>query len=71
MTKPDDIPQDVWDAARDVVKRQGILATARAIMAEREACATLVEELLAYADTTSRADAVIAAAIRNRQLIKE
>lgn len=44
MTKPDDIPQDVWDAANRALEpvagtyasAQGTIA--RAIMAEREAC---------------------------------
>lgn len=50
MTKPDDIPQDVWDYAKAVEKASRGLPTAekvehhaRAIMAEREACAALAD----------------------------
>lgn len=49
MTKPDDVPQDVWDAAvaaLDLMPSHGVQMRhhrieniARAIMAEREACA--------------------------------
>lgn len=48
MTKPDDIPQDVWTAARGCFAPKEMVPTdapmslariARAIMAEREACA--------------------------------
>lgn len=49
MSKPDDIPQDVWDAARGVVWSFGGAVldpfhaerVARAILAERERCAGL------------------------------
>ena len=58
MSKPDDIPQDVWEAAYAVLVKlmRGALATvngktamqdietiARAIMAEREACAAIID----------------------------
>lgn len=43
--KPDDIPQGVWDAAASVgnyaTRYYTILSAARAIMAEREACAEI------------------------------
>lgn len=52
MTKPDDVPQDVWDAAAecfaagdwplwlvDEERHAAHVSMARAIMAEREACA--------------------------------
>lgn len=55
MTKPDDIPQDVWDAAAecfaagdwplwlvDEERHAAHVSMARAIMAEREACADAV-----------------------------
>lgn len=71
MTKPDDIPQDIWDAAiksvRSAWRRKSNAAEgcARAIMAEREACALVAENYFSGNPfpTTSGA---IAAAIRNR-----
>lgn len=71
MTKPDDIPQDVWDAASTClgfydaspfggITGQAVAKIARAIMAEREACAVLAETY------KSGMTAAIAAAIRNR-----
>ncbi len=50
--KPDDIPEDVWDAARGVWFTMPALHRwetvvelyARAIMAEREACAKIADE---------------------------
>lgn len=55
MTKPDDIPQDVWDAVlsltpvtffseMSVIVQNLRVETARAIMAEREACARVLDE---------------------------
>ena len=71
MTKPDDIPQDVWETAvgwataeaqmtagRPVVAH----AVARAIMAEREACARVSEERVPLWEELE----AVAAAIRNR-----
>lgn len=51
MAKPDDIPQDVWDAASEVVGTIDGLGyakvhtdkIARAILAERERCAEIAE----------------------------
>ena len=58
MSRPDDIPQDVWDAANRISEEVGSailgrkapqedldlpVIVARAIMAERERCAALVE----------------------------
>ena len=64
MSKPEDIPQDVWDAAlvciHDTVEQHQsgiainqhtldvmILAVARAILAERERCAGLLDKTVA------------------------
>lgn len=51
MTKPDDIPQDVWDKARSVIEAElgyhPQVIVARAIMAEREACAKVASEFTA------------------------
>ena len=85
MTKPDDIPQDVWEAVgslmADFQQHQSNvidgtaepypsghipMLMARAIMAEREACAAIAEHMLRFADTTSAADKEISTAIRNR-----
>ena len=53
MGKPDDIPQDIWDAASNAVGAAGVYTSgtlshllllervARAIIAERERCANL------------------------------
>lgn len=46
--KPDDIPQDVWDAGEDHLRRYSYLListeiVARAMLAERERCAKLAE----------------------------
>jgi hypothetical protein len=65
-------PEDVMKAANEVVtqwKTGGTSAglmplIARAIMAERERAAKTAERLLVFADTTSRADVEIPAAIR-------
>lgn len=79
MTKPDDIPQDVWDAAIDALHtdwNDPALAMARTILAakteEREACACLAEgmryghlDLYAQEVARDRADD-IAGAIRKR-----
>jgi hypothetical protein len=75
MTKPEDIPQDVWEAAweamplvyRKLYASKPIymaqhLAIARAIMAEREACALFIEQR----DGLIPERQEIAAAIRNR-----
>lgn len=51
MTKPDDIPQDVWEAASDAhheltnshAANETIIA--RTIMAERERCASMAERI--------------------------
>lgn len=72
-----DIPEDVMEAATDVVVSLGIGgsanpnpdgftirdAIARAILAERERCANVAKALLKFADTTSGADEAIPAAI--------
>ena len=51
MTKPDDIPQDVWETAKGWASAEVQMtagkpvvahAVARAIMAEREACSALL-----------------------------
>ena len=66
MNKPDDIPQDVWDSAERgmeyLARRQELIA--RAIMAEREACAVvaLCWQDVSFSDTAEQ----IAAAIRKR-----
>lgn len=50
VSKPDDIPQDVWDAASYSVTAAPVYTgalhenVARAIMAERERCADLLDE---------------------------
>ena len=77
MTKPDGIPQDVWqqaeaalfDGSSNVMKI--IEAIARAIMAEREACA---QRFLTYSDKAAEGHRAldfphitnIVGAIRNR-----
>lgn len=90
MTKPDDIPQDVWDAAvavGDLIPNgDGDAVTvctgdiARAILAEREACASLARTADEYLfhddrleglsnaglDALVERDARIADAIRKR-----
>lgn len=47
MTKPDDIPQDVWDAAVAEVTgddtRLSLVVISRAILAERERCAKVAD----------------------------
>jgi hypothetical protein len=64
IAKPDDIPQDAWDAARDAGQwidfDMQVEATARAILAERERCA----KVPALSGEETFADLVIAA-IRN------
>lgn len=57
MSKPDDVPQDVWAAAERAICTEGVYVRgnlshmlvvercARAIMAEREACAVIVDDL--------------------------
>lgn len=43
MTRPADIPQDIWDAANatnHILLPSGVEKIARAILAERERCAT-------------------------------
>lgn len=72
MTKPDDIPQDVWDAANMVSavwKMPGsdnhlalTVEIGLAIMAEREACARVAEERSPLWEEME----AVAAAIRNR-----
>lgn len=75
MSKPDDIPQDVWDSTEgvrisfvnpdpDEVRE----AVARAVMEERERCAKIAEEMLKFADTTSASDIAISQAIRNGRM---
>lgn len=78
MSKPDDIPQDVWDAACrawDSTDFPGREMTARAIIAakadEREACAQIADDAGNPYKGGSRGVAQeqahsIAAAIRNR-----
>jgi hypothetical protein len=51
MSRPEDIPQDVWDYAeavervwRDLPPREAIEHHARAILAERKRCADLIEK---------------------------
>lgn len=54
MTKPDDIPQEVWDAAQAALStmptygdpEEQCHATARAILAERERCASQAEAIV-------------------------
>jgi DNA-binding IclR family transcriptional regulator len=78
VSKPEDIPQDVWDKAKTIVfepyfmEWEGIAAVAYAILAEREACALAVETLSSgFSDKTVREASnqtlrVAAAAIRKR-----
>lgn len=96
MTKPDDIPQDVWDAAVaadeaanaaygdsindpfvpiENIDAASITVIARAIMAEREACAQVVQDTPEaiehpagplYASGWAHAVIAIREAIRNR-----
>ena len=77
MTKPDDIPQDVWDYARQLHLDEGILTCgkpnvtrllARAIMAEREACAELIEDISVIGAVVirNRGEAITPQAIRDR-----
>lgn len=61
MTKPDDIPQDVMAIALDIWLEPPEMI-ARAIMAEREACAQVAEERRPLWEEAE----AIAAAIRNR-----
>lgn len=80
MTKPDTIPQDIWDVSDALRTRvfnlmhddDGRLTDndpseliARAIMAEREACALVAEESLVNA-LPATVDKFVGAAIRNR-----
>jgi hypothetical protein len=74
MTKPDDIPQDVWDKADhletvidcpDYVPRHTVLI-ARAIMAEREACAQVATDFSDRIGASHFVAVQVAAAIRNR-----
>lgn len=44
MSKPDDIPQDVWDRAAMLWGHEARIGIARAIMAERERCAAAAEQ---------------------------
>lgn len=67
MTKPDEIPNDVWEyaeavtlACRGLPTSERIAQHARAIMAEREACAQVAEEY------ETRRGPAVAAAIRKR-----
>lgn len=77
--KPDDIPQDIWDAAHEVGNLipggEGDAVTvcvgdiARAIMAEREACAFTAErhgQVVSNEPIGQACSRNIAAAIRNR-----
>ena len=67
-----EIPEDILSIAkRSVIGVEGFLdstvgveAVAKALMAERERCAKVVERMLRFADTTSNSDEAIAAAIR-------
>ena len=60
MTKPEDIPQDIWKTVGGDVTRVGSLAydicqfMARSIMAERERCAMLAESFILQYATSSR-----------------
>lgn len=60
MAKPDDIPQDIWNYAHRLHMDEGMLThgkpnvtrlVARAIMAEREACAQVIEDFTVDLDT--------------------
>jgi hypothetical protein len=57
MSRPDDIPQDVWDAAERAYVHddyfEQVEMTARAILAERERCAKVAEILPKCAMTNS------------------
>lgn len=81
MTKPDDIPQDVWQTAQYICTQESI---ARAIMAEREACAAIAEIIAGHKPAEPvgtpwaaihssameigiKTAGIIAAAIRNRR----
>lgn len=74
MSRPDDIPEDVWDYVLFQVMPSDLIgstlgnichrAICRAILAERERCVRVAERMLGFADTTSEADKAIAAAIR-------
>ncbi|WP_323015504.1 hypothetical protein [Devosia sp.] len=68
MSKPEDIPQDIWDAAAigaaPLVKRQELIA--RAVMAEREACAHAAFDAAKAARCGVLRARQIDAAIRNR-----
>lgn len=67
-----EIPEDVMKAAWEANEKARVISPrdrqatiiARALLAERERCAKIVETMLVFADTTSRADKAIAAAIR-------
>ena len=69
MSKPSDIPQDVWGAAsaiNDILTDAGVAKIARAIMAERERCAKITGRVAAEMSGCSidYASGFIAAAIR-------
>lgn len=74
MSRPEDIPQDVWSAAVDVTKSQPTSfgwakiteAVARAIMAEREACANVGFDAAMAAKAGLLRAQQIKAAIRKR-----
>lgn len=74
MTKPDDIPQDVWERAKMlVISVDGMPSDGNiyniakgAIMAEREACADIADTYSASTRSGPTTATNIAAAIRNR-----
>lgn len=75
MTKPDDIPQDVWLAAALIYSEAVMLneigqkkAFARAILAEREACALVADTHAAMVShpASSATAEILAKMIRNR-----
>lgn len=46
VSKPEDVPQDVWDAVsaiNDILLPSGVAKIARLVMAERERCAKVCE----------------------------
>jgi hypothetical protein len=74
MSKPDYIPQDVWEVAYDIAKDRVVRnwsvvdqaqQIANAILNERNNAAKIAEDMLRFADTTSGADKAISLAIRN------
>ena len=70
MTTPSDVPDDVWEAALEARKQWAngpgdiALACARAIMAERERCARVVQNYGSISKTIQDVHKTLAAAIR-------